>query len=203
MLRAPADATTINPAARAAGRLRVPGDKSISHRYAIMAAIADGESRLTGFSSGADPASTLTCLQALGVSFDADSEGDVALGLEGGHSVRRVAHAGGSATGRRILRQLSAQAARHPRIEVLEGRRAAAPVMTPDARCAGLVLDDGRAEGRDRPRTRAVPRTCRARQTARLLGSGLLLARAAERPADLESTSFTDGHRRDAAARAS
>ena len=47
-------------------------------------------------------------LEALGVRFDADRHGNLALGLEGGHSRRRVAHAGGSATGRRILRELSA-----------------------------------------------------------------------------------------------
>ncbi|HVR05904.1 MAG TPA: FAD-dependent oxidoreductase, partial [Solirubrobacteraceae bacterium] len=46
-------------------------------------------------------------LQAAGISFDADRFGRLALGLEGGHSVRRVVHAGGSATGRRMLRQLS------------------------------------------------------------------------------------------------
>ncbi|MBA2763137.1 MAG: FAD-dependent oxidoreductase, partial [Thermoleophilaceae bacterium] len=57
----------------------------------------------------------------LGVSFDADRTGALALGLEGGHSARRVAHAGGSATGRRITRQLSALAATHPRVRVLEG----------------------------------------------------------------------------------
>ena len=50
-------------------------------------------------------------LQALGVRFDADRFGRLALGLEGGHSVRRVVHAGGSATGRRVVRQLSALAA--------------------------------------------------------------------------------------------
>src|ERR671917_2955816 len=66
-------------------------------------------------------------LEALGVRFDADRHGNLALGLEGGHSRRRVAHAGGSATGRRILRELSAVVAEHPRIDVLEGRRAAAP----------------------------------------------------------------------------
>src|SRR3954463_14500015 len=44
-------------------------------------------------------------LQALGVSFDADRRGNLALGLEGGHSRRRIIHAGGSATGRRILRE--------------------------------------------------------------------------------------------------
>src|SRR3954449_12659783 len=65
-------------------------------------------------------------LQALGVSFDADRFGQLALGLEGGHSVRRVVHAGGSATGRRLVRELSAVVASEPRIAVLEGTRAQA-----------------------------------------------------------------------------
>ena len=45
--RAPADATPVTPAARAAGRVRVPGDKSISHRYALLAALADGDSLIS------------------------------------------------------------------------------------------------------------------------------------------------------------
>jgi len=83
-------------------------------------------------------------LEALGVRFDADRRGVLALGLEGGHSVRRVVHAGGSATGRRVVRQLSALVVDEPRIEVLEGARAASAWMH-DGRCAGVVLEDGRA----------------------------------------------------------
>ena len=49
------------------GRVRVPGDKSISHRYAMLAAIAEGTSRLRGYAPGADCAATLACLEALGV----------------------------------------------------------------------------------------------------------------------------------------
>jgi L-aspartate oxidase len=82
-------------------------------------------------------------LQALGVRFDADRFGALALGLEGGHSVRRVVHAGGSATGRRVVRQLSALAASEPLIAVLEGARAQA-LWRRDGHCAGLVCDDGR-----------------------------------------------------------
>jgi 3-phosphoshikimate 1-carboxyvinyltransferase len=52
---------------RVTGRLRVPGDKSISHRYAMLAAVAEGESRLTGYAPGADCAATLACLEGLGV----------------------------------------------------------------------------------------------------------------------------------------
>jgi L-aspartate oxidase len=82
-------------------------------------------------------------LQALGVRFDADSAGRLALGLEGGHSVRRVVHAGGSATGRRVVRQLSALVAEQPRIAVLERARARA-LWRRDGRCVGLICEDER-----------------------------------------------------------
>ena len=49
------------------GRVLPPGDKSISHRYAMVAAMADGTSTIHGYSTGADCASTLGCLRALGV----------------------------------------------------------------------------------------------------------------------------------------
>jgi len=62
------DSTAIvRPARNIAGALRLPGDKSISHRYAMLAAIAEGTTRLENFSTGADCASTLGCLAALGV----------------------------------------------------------------------------------------------------------------------------------------
>jgi L-aspartate oxidase len=81
-------------------------------------------------------------LQALGMRFDADRFGRLALGLEGGHSVRRVVHAGGSATGRRLLRQLSALVVEEPRIVVREHARAKALWMH-EGRCAGLTCEDG------------------------------------------------------------
>jgi 3-phosphoshikimate 1-carboxyvinyltransferase len=62
-----ASAVTVRAAASVRGRLRVPGDKSISHRYAILAALADGPSRIAAYSPGADCASTVRCLRALGV----------------------------------------------------------------------------------------------------------------------------------------
>jgi len=110
-------------------------------------------------------------LQALGVRFDGDRSGRLALGLEGGHSVRRVVHAGGSATGRRVVRQLSALVAEEPLISVFERARARAlwtdgnptyptqsgfdgdrthtadsraDVDPAPARCRGLICDDGR-----------------------------------------------------------
>jgi L-aspartate oxidase len=77
------------------------------------------------------------------VRFDADRDGRLAPGLEGGHSVRRVVHAGGSATGRRVVRQLSALVAEQPRIAVLEQASARA-LWRSEERCAGLLCEDGR-----------------------------------------------------------
>src|SRR5690242_1412159 len=60
-------AVTVQPASSMRGRVRPPGDKSISHRYALLAAIAEGPSVIHGYSTGADCASTLACLRGLGV----------------------------------------------------------------------------------------------------------------------------------------
>jgi 3-phosphoshikimate 1-carboxyvinyltransferase len=61
-----ASAVIIRPAKNILGSLRLPGDKSISHRYAMLAAIAGGTTRLANFSTGADCATTLECVQQLG-----------------------------------------------------------------------------------------------------------------------------------------
>ncbi|HWH94610.1 MAG TPA: FAD-dependent oxidoreductase [Baekduia sp.] len=132
-------------------------------------------------------------LEDLGVTFDRGSEGGLALGLEGGHSRRRVVHAGGSATGRRVARQLSAVVVEEPRIEVLEQARAATP-WTVDGRCVGVVLEDGRAV---RARATILATGGAAALWARTtnppgsLGVGMLLAHAAGAAlADLEFIQF-------------
>src|SRR5215204_1225395 len=61
-----ADRVTVSPALTVSGGLRVPGDKSISHRYALLAAIASGRSTIAHYAPGADCASTLACVAALG-----------------------------------------------------------------------------------------------------------------------------------------
>jgi len=60
----------IRPAKNFGGSMSVPGDKSISHRYAMLGAVADGLTKLENFSSGADCASTLACLKTLGVKWE-------------------------------------------------------------------------------------------------------------------------------------
>jgi len=61
---------TIHPVRNLQGSLVLPGDKSISHRYAMLAALAEGTSRLSNFSTGADPHSTLACIAALGATIE-------------------------------------------------------------------------------------------------------------------------------------
>ena len=132
-------------------------------------------------------------LQELGVRFDADRFGTLSLGLEGGHSRRRVVHAGGSATGRRVVRQLSALAVEHPNIRVLERTRGAS-LWTHEDRCIGLTLEDGRTLA-----TRGVVLTTggsaalwsRTTNPPGSQGTGLLLAHTAGAAlADLEFMQF-------------
>jgi L-aspartate oxidase len=146
-------------------------------------------------------------LQALGVRFDADRFGRLALGLEGGHSVRRVVHAGGSATGRRLLRQLSALAVQEPRIAVLENVRARALWQRGEGeggRCGGVVCgpiadsSGPRAAGRAIAARAVVLSTggaaalwARTTNPPGSQGAGLLLAHAlGARLADLELVQF-------------
>jgi 3-phosphoshikimate 1-carboxyvinyltransferase len=70
---------TIQPARNILGSLRVPGDKSISHRYAMLAAMAAGRSRFDNFAPGADCASTLGCVAALGCKVERDEKGGVVV----------------------------------------------------------------------------------------------------------------------------
>jgi 3-phosphoshikimate 1-carboxyvinyltransferase len=70
---------TVYPARNILGSVGVPGDKSISHRYAMLAAVAAGRSRFQNFSSGADCASTLGCVRALGCNVERDEQGAVLI----------------------------------------------------------------------------------------------------------------------------
>lgn len=60
----------IHPARGLSGVVRLPGDKSISHRYAMLGGIAEGDTRLENYSTGADCASTLGCVSTLGVEWE-------------------------------------------------------------------------------------------------------------------------------------
>lgn len=142
-------------------------------------------------------------LERLGFHFDADRHGRLALGLEGGHSLRRIVHAGGSATGRRLLRELSALAVEHELIQVIEEVRVRA-LWQHDGRCVGVVCwpIGGRADPRSvgrRLAARAVVLSTggtaalwsRTTNPPGSVGQGMLLAHAAGAElADLELMQF-------------
>ena len=87
MSSAPTSTTQIiRPARNLQGSLVLPGDKSISHRYALLAGFAEGTTRLSNFSSGADPHSSLACMAALGASVrPTPGTREVAITGTGGH----------------------------------------------------------------------------------------------------------------------
>jgi 3-phosphoshikimate 1-carboxyvinyltransferase len=95
----------IKPAKRMEGTIQLPGDKSISHRYAMLAAIAEGPSDIHFFSSSADCYSTLTCLKALGVPMKSQGKALTVhgVGLQGLHAPAAPLDAGNSGSTIRML----------------------------------------------------------------------------------------------------
>jgi 3-phosphoshikimate 1-carboxyvinyltransferase len=103
--------TIVTPARSVKGRLHVPGDKSISHRYALIAAVAEGTSHLLNYSPGADCQSTLSCLHRLGVDIRQDKERAVIVqgrGFERWRSSSDPLDAGNSGSTMRMLAGLVA-----------------------------------------------------------------------------------------------
>ena len=157
MSAAGTSAARVVPARALRGRLRVPGDKSISHRYAILAALADGVSTITGFADGADCRATLACLRALGVAVRpgagaGDDEAPRPLAIHG-RGLGALAppagplDAGNSGT---TMRLLAGVVAAHPFRTVITGdaslrRRPMGRIIEPLERMgAGLEADGGR-----------------------------------------------------------
>src|ERR1035437_9898030 len=73
----------VRPARNVRGTVRLAGDKSISHRYAMLAGIAEGDSRLENYSTGADCASTLGCMRSLGVAWERKDGADNTIEVKG------------------------------------------------------------------------------------------------------------------------
>ena len=99
----------INPASSVSGVITLPGDKSISHRYAMIASIAEGATRIRNYSTGADCHSTLGCVRALGIEVEGGGTEFVihGRGLDG-------LRAAGRRSGRRQFRLDHPHAFRHP-----------------------------------------------------------------------------------------
>jgi 3-phosphoshikimate 1-carboxyvinyltransferase len=139
----------VAPAASIRGTLRVPGDKSISHRAALFNALGQGTATITNFSPGADCASSLSCLRQLGVSIgdDGDHVSILGRGLRGLAEPTDVLDCGNSGT---TMRLLSGMLAGADLFAVLSGdsslrRRPMARVVEP-LRHAGARID-GRQGG--------------------------------------------------------
>jgi 3-phosphoshikimate 1-carboxyvinyltransferase len=95
----------IRPADSVHGSVELPGDKSISHRYAMLAAIAEGTTKIANYSSGADCHSTLACVRALGAGIETD-EGILRIegrGLDGLRAPSEILDAGNSGSTIRML----------------------------------------------------------------------------------------------------
>src|SRR5208282_3262487 len=95
----------ISPAASVSGAITLPGDKSISHRYAMLASIAEGVSKLSNYSTGADCQSTLACMRALGIGIERQN-GTVSIqgqGLDGLKQAAAALDAGNSGSTIRML----------------------------------------------------------------------------------------------------
>lgn len=100
----------LTPVSGLHGEIRVPGDKSISHRGVMLGAIADGVSHIHGFLDGADCRSTIECFSRLGVNIETDG-GEVTVQGKGLHGLRRPAgalYAGNSGTTTRLITGLLA-----------------------------------------------------------------------------------------------
>jgi 3-phosphoshikimate 1-carboxyvinyltransferase len=117
----PMPAATISPARCVRGRLTVPGDKSIAHRYALLAALAEGRSTLTHFAPGADCRSTLACLRGLGVDVEDGPAGTVTLLGRGFGQLRSPAAALDAGNSGTTLRLLAGVLAGHPFSTTLVG----------------------------------------------------------------------------------
>lgn len=127
-------------AARAVhGVVTVPGDKSISHRYAMLASIAEGDSEIHNYSSGADCQSTLACMQALGISHSFREQNGSRLltihgrGREGLAQASSTLDAGNSGS---TIRMLSGILAAQPFVSSISGdeslvKRPMRRIMTP------------------------------------------------------------------------
>lgn len=142
----------ISPTSAVTGAIALPGDKSISHRYAMISAIADGESRIHNYSTGADCHSTLGCVRALGIDVEVTGT-EVAIkgkGLDGLRAPAGDLDAGNSGS---TIRMLSGILAAQPFLTRIFGdeslsRRPMQRIMRP---LAGMGAEIGAREDKFPP----------------------------------------------------
>ena len=157
-----ANSIVIRPARNILGSLRVPGDKSISHRYAMLAALAEGRSRFDNFAPGADCASTLGCVRELGCKVERDDKGTVSIEGRGGQlqAPTRALDCGNSGSTMRMLSGIlaaqsfaseligDASLSRRPMKRIIEPlRQMGATIEASDGDRAPLHIHGGKLHG--------------------------------------------------------
>jgi 3-phosphoshikimate 1-carboxyvinyltransferase len=133
----------ISPATSVSGAIHLPGDKSISHRYAMLAAIAEGPTKISNYSTGADCQSTLACMRALGAANETN-DGVVCIhgqGLDGLREPSAALDAGNSGS---TIRMLSGILAAQPFVSTIGGdeslsKRPMARIMKPLAEMGARI----------------------------------------------------------------
>ncbi len=142
---------TIHPSSALRGAVRLPGDKSISHRYGMLASISEGTSVLSNYSSGADCHSTLGCMEAMGARIEKNGTEITVhgVGLEGLQAPAGMLDAGNSGS---TIRMLSGILSAQPFVSTIGGdeslsKRPMARIMNPLAEMgAAIEAKDGGAE---------------------------------------------------------
>jgi len=140
-VKLPSSSVLVQPAKNVLGSIRLPGDKSISHRYAMLGAIAKGTTRLGNFSTGADCASTLGCVQQAGCTVRREG---TTVEIDGRERMQKPAASLDCGNSGSTMRMLSGILAGHDFACELHGdeslsRRPMARVMTP-LRQMGAVI---------------------------------------------------------------
>lgn len=154
----------VQPGARLRGTLRVPGDKSISHRSIMLGSLADGITEVTGFLEGEDSLATLNAFREMGVHIEGPDRGRVLIHGVGMHGLRAPAMAldlGNSGTSMRLLAGL------------LAGQRFPLTLVGDDSLCSRpmrRVTEPLRAMGADISTTRAGTAPLEIRPVGRLEG---------------------------------
>jgi 3-phosphoshikimate 1-carboxyvinyltransferase len=130
---------TVKPAKTVSGAISVPGDKSISHRFAMLTSIAEGESRILNYSTGADCQSTLACMKQLGIDHqfgERDGRRELIVAGRGIHGLTASAQLLDAGNSGSTIRMLSGILAAQPFTTTIFGdeslsRRPMKRIMTP------------------------------------------------------------------------
>jgi 3-phosphoshikimate 1-carboxyvinyltransferase len=140
----------ISPARRVRGFVRIPGDKSISHRYGMLASIAEGTTKIHNYSTGADCHSTLRCMSGLGISVEELPQNEVHIHGQGLYGLKEPAEMLDAGNSGSTIRMLSGILAAQPFVCRIAGdeslsRRPMQRIMTPLAEMgASIKARDGK-----------------------------------------------------------